>query len=671
MRRAWPLGLLLLVGVVGWLAVEASAPGLHGGDLWPVGLASGVLLLAGRRAWAYLPPLAALAGAGFWAAGRPLDVSVASALAIAAEVTVIWLVLTSSGRERPRLRSFADLDRYAAAAVLGAATAATVTAVATTVTGFGDPPLVALAVGASHLSSQLVVLPFFLHPAVEEPSAGTGERVLAWGSVLAVTPLVFVVGDLPALGFLVMPLLVWSALRLGTWLSLAQVAAVALIASVLHLLGYGPPQWVPLRVEDRADAAVVLLQLFVVGCALVVIPLVLMASLRRTADREASSERDKLASVVRAARGVAIIGTDREGRVTLFNPGAERLLGYRRADVLGRRASIFHSTDAIRRKAEELGVEPDHVAVTRALVDPANDRTLHSFLRSDGRERAHLLTLAEIVDERGRVTGYVSTSEDVTEQVETQQALERALGRMKEVDALKDALRLDRQPRAPHPGDQHRGLPRDARRRPVRRALRAQRDAVGRVQSNSGRLLTLVDDLLTLARMRDEPAAEDERVPVALGEVVRSCWALVTPQAQQSGVRLVPRAVEDGHDPDGPVVLGDRQALEGVLINLLGNAVKFTPSGGEVEVRLDRDGDQAVLLVCDTGIGIPEDEVELLFTRFFRSSVTRDAAIPGSGLGLAIVQGVVTRHGGSIEVASQVGRGTTVTVRLPLAPSRR
>ncbi len=667
MRNWWSAGLLLLVGVVGWAAVSAAPEGLRGGELWPVGVASGVLLLAGRRAWAWLPPLAVVAFLSSWAGGRPVDASAASALGIAAEVTVVWLVLTATARERPRLHTFADLDRYATAAVLGAGTAAVVALVTTAATGYGDPALVALAVGASHLSSQLVVLPFFLSPVVEPPGAERREQALAWSAVLLVSPTVFVVQDVPALGFLVMPLLVWGALRLGTWQALAQVLVVAALACTLYSFGYGPVDWVPDETVAAPEVAAVLLQLYIVGCALVVIPLVLMVSLRRTSDRTAASERDKLASVVDAARGVAIIGTDERGRITLFNPGAERLLGYRSEDVLGRTGQFLHSAEGIRVKAEELGVEADYAAVLGTLVDGVHDRTLFSYLRSDGEERMHLTTVAEIVDDRGRVDGWVSTSEDVTEQLETQRATERALTRMKEVDALKDSFisTVSHELRTPVTsivgylemlGDGQFG-----------ELSRNQRGAVARVEANSGRLLALVDDLLTLARMNDAPDPVGSGAPVPLVDVVRSGCAVVSPQADHAGVRLRQPEAQAA----GPWVQGDRQALEGVVINLVGNAVKFTPAGGDVVVELEQDGsDRVRLCVRDTGIGIPAEELELLFRRFFRSSAVRGSSIPGSGLGLAIVQGVVQRHAGTIEVESEVGVGTTFVVTLPLAPAR-
>jgi signal transduction histidine kinase len=101
-------------------------------------------------------------------------------------------------------------------------------------------------------------------------------------------------------------------------------------------------------------------------------------------------------------------------------------------------------------------------------------------------------------------------------------------------------------------------------------------------------------------------------------------------------------------------------------MNLLTNAVKFTPAEGTVTVAAGRDGDQVVITVADTGMGIPAAEQQALFARFFRASNAIHQAIPGTGLGLAIVRTIVDNHGGSIDVRSTEKVGTTVTVRLPV-----
>ncbi|MGH8968192.1 MAG: sensor histidine kinase, partial [Actinomycetes bacterium] len=119
--------------------------------------------------------------------------------------------------------------------------------------------------------------------------------------------------------------------------------------------------------------------------------------------------------------------------------------------------------------------------------------------------------------------------------------------------------------------------------------------------------------------------------------------------------------------PDEPVVLdGDISQLERAVINLLGNAVKFTPDGGAVTVRLVQEHGTVRLEFKDTGIGIPEDERQHLFSRFFRSSNAKEGQIQGTGLGLYIVGSIISAHRGSVEVESEQGRGTTFTVLLPL-----
>jgi signal transduction histidine kinase len=111
--------------------------------------------------------------------------------------------------------------------------------------------------------------------------------------------------------------------------------------------------------------------------------------------------------------------------------------------------------------------------------------------------------------------------------------------------------------------------------------------------------------------------------------------------------------------------MGDPDRLRQVMWNLLANAVKFTPPGGRIAVRLVRAGDWATIEVEDSGIGIPEAERDRLFQRFFRSSRSTEQAIQGTGLGLAISQAIVQAHGGTIEASAAPEQGTLFRVTLP------
>ncbi|MEV4343216.1 ATP-binding protein [Actinoplanes sp. NPDC049596] len=188
----------------------------------------------------------------------------------------------------------------------------------------------------------------------------------------------------------------------------------------------------------------------------------------------------------------------------------------------------------------------------------------------------------------------------------------------------------------------------------------AQERMLDVIARNARRLRDLIEDILTLSQI-ESGDFRTMRGPLDLAEVVLRGVAAVEPAAAKALVGL--------HvDVRGPVtVRGDSGQLDRVLDNLLSNAVKFTPAEGSVTVSAGQRGDQAVLVIADTGMGIPEPEQETLFGRFFRASNAIRQAVPGTGLGLAIVHTILANHDGSIEVRSTENIGTTVTVTLPMA----
>ena len=184
-----------------------------------------------------------------------------------------------------------------------------------------------------------------------------------------------------------------------------------------------------------------------------------------------------------------------------------------------------------------------------------------------------------------------------------------------------------------------------------------QRHFLTVVQRNADRLLVLIDDLLFISRVEAgklDLALEE----IDLAQVAADAVEAQQPKAQQVGVSLGLVA-----EPVSPVT-ADRARIAEVIENLLSNALKFTSSGGSVEVRVRAVGGKAVLEVSDTGVGIATADQKHLFERFFRSARTR--AVPGIGLGLAIVRAIVNAHHGRVTVKSKAGQGTTFRVELPL-----
>jgi len=175
---------------------------------------------------------------------------------------------------------------------------------------------------------------------------------------------------------------------------------------------------------------------------------------------------------------------------------------------------------------------------------------------------------------------------------------------------------------------------------------------------NVARLQLLVDDLLTLSKAEGSSTSLEQ---VDLMTVVRPVVTDVHLGATRRGIRL-----EVSKPEEELLVLGDRVMLHRALLNVLSNAVKFSREGTAVEVALLAEGKEAVIVVRDHGIGIPQEEIDLLGTRFFRASNAVSKDIGGSGLGVRIVQTIMEKHAGSMLIESTLGEGTTVTLRLPL-----
>ena len=189
------------------------------------------------------------------------------------------------------------------------------------------------------------------------------------------------------------------------------------------------------------------------------------------------------------------------------------------------------------------------------------------------------------------------------------------------------------------------------------------RDYLNIVHREAERLSTLVEDLLSLARM-DSDELHLNVVPNVAGEVVEEVYVTMAPLASRERQVTLIRKVA----PMLPLVLADRQRLVQVLLNLVRNAITYTPQGGIVSITVERaDAGYLALVVADTGIGIPNDDLERVFERFYRTDTSRARTSGGFGLGLAIVRDLVNAMGGSITVESKVGEGSCFRVLLRIA----
>jgi two-component system OmpR family sensor kinase len=196
----------------------------------------------------------------------------------------------------------------------------------------------------------------------------------------------------------------------------------------------------------------------------------------------------------------------------------------------------------------------------------------------------------------------------------------------------------------------------------VRKLKTVDEESLSSIENEVDRLTRMVGDLLLLAQ------AESGRLPLDQSQVELDTILLEVFQQMRvlAGERLQLRI----SDIDQIQVTGDRDRLKQVMLNLVGNAVQYTPAGGQVTLTLRKAGDKAQFVVSDTGPGIPAEDLPHIFERFYRGEKSRRRGKgTGFGLGLSIAYWIVRNHGGTIEVSTQEGKGTTFCVWLPLLPS--
>jgi heavy metal sensor kinase len=190
------------------------------------------------------------------------------------------------------------------------------------------------------------------------------------------------------------------------------------------------------------------------------------------------------------------------------------------------------------------------------------------------------------------------------------------------------------------------------------RGAHEYRDTVESCQRAAQRMRRLIESLLELARL-DAGQERMKRMQFDLSATARDCLELIRPIADERGVKIF---------SDLPPLdcTGDSERLGQVITNLLTNAIQYNKPDGEVRIAVQSQGDMALLVVSDTGAGIPAEDLPHVFERFYRADKSRSGPGGHAGLGLAISKAIVAAHGGTIEAASEAGKGANFFVRLPL-----
>ncbi len=356
----------------------------------------------------------------------------------------------------------------------------------------------------------------------------------------------------------------------------------------------------------------------------------------------------------------SVLITDTEGVIRYTNPRACDITGYSRNELVGQTPSLFKS-----------GLTPPEVYAELWGRLKAGETWKGELLnrRKSGEFYWESLVVSPLRDVHGAITHYLAVTEDVTERKQMEEALVVAKWQAERANRTKSDFLASMSHELRTPLNAIIGYAEFMTQEPFGSIGHGKyREYLGHIEESGRHLLKVINDLLDLSKVEAGKLALEEE-EVDLGENIRSALHLVTEQATRRGVELSARVA-----PELPRLRADPLRIKQIVLNLLSNAIKFTGAGGKVTLTASLDPDGAAMIVVeDTGVGIaPENIAKALepFGQIVNPMVSRQL---GTGLGLPISKQLVELHGGALELASTLGVGTTVTIRLPaerVAPSQ-
>ena len=391
---------------------------------------------------------------------------------------------------------------------------------------------------------------------------------------------------------------------------------------------------------------------------------------RRNAEIALRETSSLLTTVLASASEVAIIAMDPSLLVTVFNEGAERLLGYTSEEIVG------HATTALLHDHAEMGARRDELSA--ALGRPITGGAIFTepttlgqarewtYVRKDGSRVPVSLVCTEMRDAGGKLFGYLGMAHDVTAQREAEQSLRHAVHKAKSANRAKSQFLANMSHEIRTPMNAVIGLSYLLERTNLDAE---QASFLGKIRIASKSLLAIINDILDLSKI-EASELSIEHAPVDLTKLLGELRGLMSMQAEAKGIGFVVE-LDDGL----PTVEGDAVRVNQVLTNLATNAIKFT-NNGNVTLRVSTvaAAANAVRLrfaVEDSGIGISAEALPRLFSPFVQADQSTTRRFGGTGLGLSIVKQLVTLMGGEIGVTSTPGVGSVFWFELDFTLSAR
>jgi PAS domain S-box-containing protein len=374
---------------------------------------------------------------------------------------------------------------------------------------------------------------------------------------------------------------------------------------------------------------------------------------RRRAEEALRQSEERFRLLVSEVTGYAILMLDTEGRIATWNAGAERIKGYKSKEIIGQHFSLFYPREDVEqgKPANELKIATEH-----GRFEEEGWR-----VRKDGSRFWASVVITALRDATGRLRGFGKVTRDITERKRTEELLLQAKEQAERTSKFKDQFLSTMSHELRTPLNAVLGfsdLLADPRYGPLNEK---QRRYIDHIHTGGKHLLSLISDILDLSKIeagRMELAMESITVDAAFGEVL----SVMQPLADKKS-HVLSKSVEAGL-----AVRADATRFKQVFMNLLGNAIKFTPQGGRIELAAHLDGGSICMEVRDNGPGIPPEEERRIFEAFYRLRESGKKT-EGTGLGLAITQRLVELHGGELGLKSQVGRGSCFYFSLPAVAS--
>lgn len=506
----------------------------------------------------------------------------------------------------------------------------------------------ALEIGVFGWLAAPIVLAYFLSRTARYEMAQVLSSLSLAGLVGAVAWCSGGIASLAALWLLMVPL---EAAPSGSrrLIALASVFALAtgallVVASVFHLL---PP---PNAAADQGSLAV----LAIISASLYATGLALGSERVGTPRRFLPDENgDRL--LVRSMPDV-VTRHGRNAAVTFVSPAAEPVFGVRAADLMGH--GLFDRVHVA-----------DRPAYLTALADAASrgeQRCVEFRIRRDSKNEPQgefvwlEMRCRPLDGADGNQRDVLAVSRDVSTRKAQEEAAETARVESERASAAKGHFLATMSHELRTPLNAIIGFS-DMLINPSMLLDDARRSEYARLINESGHhLLSVVNGILDMSKM-ETGNFQITPEPFAPRQVVEGCCDLLALKVRDAGLTLRTRIAADL-----PEVVADRRALNQILLNLISNAIKFTPRGGRIKISASCKDGRLIVVVEDTGIGIGADDLPRLGEAFFQARASYDRHHDGSGLGISIVKGLVHLHGGDMEIRSRLGEGTRVTVRLPV-----